>query len=502
MTVGENVLSFVYISYGFTIYPHRQTIEQEGNIIQVRPKTFALLLSLLEKPREVLSKRYLLDTVWDDVSVDEPVLVQSVRELRQLFGSAEVIQTYPRKGYAWSASVQKQPLQSEVLSPKPAQPQRKLPYALSLVALTLLSLLAVMVYVIANMDKPSSPVTDVVIVLPVKHNIPGNDHHWVPLGAMDQLINSLVSDQHVQVMETGYVLQLMQHADMPRTYASAQVARIFEISGATLIVESQLSGSVADYRIDYKFHARNAVKRGVIFARNTNDLLQKLSDTIATQTNQPLNTSEIHSHTAFKNELMAQALEKLDNGELELARNLLMSLKQLEPENTMVRQTLGNLLSLLGEHDQAITEINAAIKLASPHESARLLFLLATVKNNQGSINDALLTLDQADEQAKRNNDILYLAYIAQLRGSIQQQLSDFDAAKTSFENAVSFHSMIHCPIGISLTHLQLTQLFLLQGQSDLAKAHYAESKRLIDSHHLTHLLPQLESVERAIDHY
>lgn len=495
-------MNFVYISHGFTVYPHRQTIEQEGNIIQVRPKTFALLLLLLEKPREVLSKRYLLDAVWDDVSVDEPVLVQSVRELRQLFGSAEVIQTYPRKGYAWSASVQKQPLQAEVLAPKPAQPQRKFSYVLPLIALILLSLLAVVVYVIISMDRPSSPVTDVVIVLPVKHNIPGNDHHWVPLGAMDQLINSLVSDQHVQVMETGYVLQLMQHADMPRTYASAQVARMFEISGATLIVESQLSGSVADYRIDYKFHSRNGVKRGVIFAHNANDLLQKFSAAIATQTNQPLHTIETHSHTAFKNELMAQALEKMDRGELELARNLLMSLKQLEPEHMMARQTLGNLLSLLGEHDQALTEISAAINLASPHESARLLFLLATVKNNQGALNDALLTLDQANEQAARNNDILYLAYIAQLRGSIQQQLNHFDAAKTSFENAVSLHSMLRCPIGISLTHLQLAELLLLQGKGDRAEVHYAESKRLIDSHHLTNLLPELERAKRALELY
>lgn len=486
-------MSFVYISQGFTIHPHRQLIEQGGDTIQVRPKTFALLLLLLDKPCEVLSKRYLLDTIWDDVSVDEPVLVQSIRELRQLFGNAEVIQTYPRKGYAWSAAVQKQTLPSEALLPKPAQPPWKSFYLLPLVVLTLLGLLTFMIYRMTDTDANTSPVTDVVIVLPVKQNIPGNDHNWIPLGAMDQLIHSLVSDKNTQVMEAGYVLQLMQHAQIPRAYESVQVARLFEVSGATLIVESQLSGSVEDYRIDYKFHFRNDIRRGVIFASNPNNLLQKFSSAIATQTNQPLITIATHSHTAFKNELMAQALEKTDTGEFELARNLLLSLKQLEPENIMARQTLANLLIMSGEHDQAVAEINAALDIASPQESARLRFLLATARNQQGSTTEALSVLAQATELAERNNDILYQAYIAQLRGSIQQKLGLFDGAKTSFENAMSFHAMIRCPIGITLTHLQLAELFSLQGKSNIAEEHYVESKRLIDTYHLTSLLPQLE---------
>jgi DNA-binding winged helix-turn-helix (wHTH) protein len=91
-------LSYVYLSQGFKIYPHAQAIEQGDNRVQVRPKTFALLLLLLDKPREVLDKRFLLDNIWDDVKVEEQVLVQSVRELRQIFGSADIIQTYPRTG--------------------------------------------------------------------------------------------------------------------------------------------------------------------------------------------------------------------------------------------------------------------------------------------------------------------------------------------------------------------------------------------------------------------
>jgi hypothetical protein len=64
---------------------------------------------------------------------------------------------------------------------------------------------------------------------------------------MDQLIESLVSDRNAQVMDTGYVLNLMHHTKLPYVYETEQVARIFSTSGATIVVESQLSVPVEEY---------------------------------------------------------------------------------------------------------------------------------------------------------------------------------------------------------------------------------------------------------------
>ncbi|OUS18629.1 hypothetical protein A9Q97_00715, partial [Rhodospirillales bacterium 47_12_T64] len=51
-----------------------------------------------------------LSTVWDDVTVGEQVLFQTIRELRNLFSGLDVIKTHPRKGYAWVINVEKEAL--------------------------------------------------------------------------------------------------------------------------------------------------------------------------------------------------------------------------------------------------------------------------------------------------------------------------------------------------------------------------------------------------------
>lgn len=492
-------MNSVYISQGFTIYPHRQIIERGAETIQVRPKTFALLLLLLEQPREVLSKRYLLDTIWDDVMVDEQVLVQSIRELRKLFGSAEIIQTYPRKGYAWAASVQRGPLEEQ----KPPQsffiPFWRRTSALLLIFVVLVVVVAIVFYSVVDSTRYAGSQTEVVIVLPVKNQISGSDHNWVSLGAMDQLIKSLVSDKDVQVMDTHYVLNLMQHIKLAHVYKTEEVARIFSASGATLIVESQLSGSVEDYRLDYKLHYKNHIERGALFETNLNDVLRKLALTIAASTGRPLAIVDVNSTTTFGNELMARALEKLDAGEFELAQSLLLSLKQLEPDNIIARRLLADVLIRQGQLDLATAELTSAINITNTRESARLHFLLAQVRAQQGVTAEALIILVQAHKLAELNSDVLYQGYIAQLRGNIQQQLGLFDAAEAFFKDAIKYHGIIRCPVGVTLTRLQLVSLFSAQGKMDVARDEYAKAKQLVETHQLDYLLPELDKVKASL---
>jgi DNA-binding winged helix-turn-helix (wHTH) protein/tetratricopeptide (TPR) repeat protein len=512
------LLSSVYISHGFTIYPHRQVIARGVEIIQVRPKTFALLLLLLERPREVLSKGYLLDTIWDDVMVDEQVLVQSIRELRQLFGNAEIIQTYPRKGYAWAVSVQQRLLEEQDSSQTFLETSLKrfpenflksffngflIPIwrrvnAFPVVVVVFVAV-AVIFYALVERSNYSVSRTDVVIVLPVKNQIPGTDHNWVSLGAMDQLIKSLVSDRNAQVMDTSYVLNLMHNTKLPYDYDTEQVARIFSASGATMIVESQLSGSVEEYRLDYKFHFKNNSKRGALFETNLSDLLYNLALTIAAQTGQSLIADEVNSASAFGNELMARALEKLDAQEFELAKSLLMSLKQLEPNNAIARRLLADVLLRQGQFDMGVEEITSAIKVATARESARLHFLLAQAKAQQGLIHEALIILEQAHQLAERNSDVLYQGFIAQLRGNIQQKLGSFVAAETSFKEAIKYHGIIRCPVGVTLTRLQMVSLFSAQGKLDVARSEYAKAKQLVATHHLDYLLSELENAKALL---
>src|SRR5262249_12376841 len=76
--------------------------------VPLRPKTFAFLQYLAERPGELVTKRALLDAVWPGVAVTEDVLRLSARELRAALGdqvtAPRYVATVPRLGYRFIAS--------------------------------------------------------------------------------------------------------------------------------------------------------------------------------------------------------------------------------------------------------------------------------------------------------------------------------------------------------------------------------------------------------------
>jgi DNA-binding winged helix-turn-helix (wHTH) protein/tetratricopeptide (TPR) repeat protein len=75
--------------------------------VPLRPKTFAVLQHLAQRPGALVTKQALLDAVWGDVVVSEDVVRLSVGELRAAFGDARAaprfIETVPRRGYRFIA---------------------------------------------------------------------------------------------------------------------------------------------------------------------------------------------------------------------------------------------------------------------------------------------------------------------------------------------------------------------------------------------------------------
>src|SRR3954471_2078071 len=79
--------------------------------IPLRPKTFAVLLHLVENPDHLVSKEELFAAAWTDVAVTDDALVQSIGELRRALGDdgPRVIKTIPRRGYRFEAEVSADP---------------------------------------------------------------------------------------------------------------------------------------------------------------------------------------------------------------------------------------------------------------------------------------------------------------------------------------------------------------------------------------------------------
>ena len=107
-TTSERVLlsSGRYIHFGpFRIDQQRQEVTREGSRLKLQGKVYQVLLTLLEKPGEVVTREELRIRLWPaDTHVNYDANVNTtVNKLRQALGDSTdkplYIETIPRKGY-------------------------------------------------------------------------------------------------------------------------------------------------------------------------------------------------------------------------------------------------------------------------------------------------------------------------------------------------------------------------------------------------------------------
>ena len=107
-TVSERTLlsSGRYVSFGpFRIDQQRQEVSRDGSRLKLQGKVYQILLTLLEKPGEVVTREELRMRLWPaDTHVNYDANVNTtVNKLRQALGDSSdkplYIETIPRKGY-------------------------------------------------------------------------------------------------------------------------------------------------------------------------------------------------------------------------------------------------------------------------------------------------------------------------------------------------------------------------------------------------------------------
>ena len=88
---------------GHVLSPARRTLVRDGRELPLMPRCFDLLVLLIERRNEAVSRRELLDAVWSDVVVTDGALSQAVRILRRTLGDdprePTFIRTVQRHGY-------------------------------------------------------------------------------------------------------------------------------------------------------------------------------------------------------------------------------------------------------------------------------------------------------------------------------------------------------------------------------------------------------------------
>jgi DNA-binding winged helix-turn-helix (wHTH) protein/TolB-like protein len=93
----------------FRLDPHERVLLRNGEMVQLTPKAFETLLVLIENSNRVLEKEELMKRIWPDTFVEEANLAVNISLLRKALGErpggGQYIETVPRRGYRFVASV-------------------------------------------------------------------------------------------------------------------------------------------------------------------------------------------------------------------------------------------------------------------------------------------------------------------------------------------------------------------------------------------------------------
>ncbi|TQV85409.1 winged helix-turn-helix domain-containing protein [Aliikangiella coralliicola] len=472
-------------------YPQKNEVHRKNEIFKVRPKTADLLAVLLKANGEIVSKHDLLQQVWSDAIVEEHVVFQSITELRKIFDDSSIIKTHPRKGYSVTANIKECFTAAPDLNPGPKtfiEKTKNLTWLKYLVAMTAFLFAAVFYRSLIDIEPLDS--FGSIIVLPVKNHIEDADHSWLKYGGMDLLIKRLKPQMKLSVLQTEDVLEIIKRAQVDTDSLDTNgISRIFEVSGAELIIEQSLSGSTRDYQLVYSLHRKAETRRGALFSENVESLFVDLDDRILSFTGIQKKSQSNNYQNDFANELVAKAMDQLQLKNFSKAATLLKAVLVTEPNNWTAYKLLSQVLNHTGEFEEAEQVSSEGMRRIAKNpnelELVRIMFWNALSITQQNKYEQALIVLEEAKRKAKAVNDFLYIANISRVSGKIYLAQQRYDMAENEFNEALSSHSAIQCPFGRSNTLIDLGELAFHSKEFVKAKSFFREALELAEERHL-----------------
>jgi DNA-binding winged helix-turn-helix (wHTH) protein len=107
------------------VEPSRNSVRRAGEEVFLRPKTFQVLLHLLERPGQLVTNDELVQAVWSDPIVSDDVIAESIVSIRKLLGDdprlPRFVRTLGRAGYMFIGPVDVIVQPAPVPTPQPVE---------------------------------------------------------------------------------------------------------------------------------------------------------------------------------------------------------------------------------------------------------------------------------------------------------------------------------------------------------------------------------------------
>ena len=268
-------ISSLYAFGDFRLEAAQRRLCRGGAFIALTPKTFDLLLFLVENEGRLLRKEDLLASVWPDAAVEENNLNVAVSALRKALGESEgrrFIETVPKAGYRFVAPVTKSAasmpeakdertwVPETPISPSPeihkGHPRR---YRLVLLALliTALTILGLIVVQKRTLPKRPAAMPRRLAILPFQ-NLRGNtEDQFLALSLADAVITKLSSIRELTV-RPSYDIQKYTTQDVNLSKIAADLEVDAVLTGTFIHEEDNLR--IAGQLVDIK--TRSALWNG------------------------------------------------------------------------------------------------------------------------------------------------------------------------------------------------------------------------------------------------
>lgn len=223
----------------FVLDLNRGCLVSNGRDIPLRPKTFAVLAFLVQRPGQLVSKEELLEAVWPGLIVTDDTLVQSIGELRRTLGDAEakIIVTVPRRGYRFEVTAAP-PERRRATGVQALRFQWK--YGL-LAPLAVLLAFAAIWFATSREDRPVA-VADTrpaIAILPFQDQSEGPEREYLADGVTQDLINSLGRFSELTVMSWNAVATYKGAIAQPGEIARVLNVR-YQVEGSVRLADGRL----------------------------------------------------------------------------------------------------------------------------------------------------------------------------------------------------------------------------------------------------------------------
>lgn len=471
----------IYQVDGFKVYIDKGLVTHNGKPLAIDDTSFALLLAFMHHPEKPFSREEILTSVWKGQARDAGDVDQAIATLKALFKGVDPIHTLPDGRYIWIVAY------SQWLDEDPDEELsagRKAKWQAPWWAVAAVFAMVVSGISLFWPTPTKASLTGAVIILPVSTEMDDQDYRWVRYGAMDMLIRRLEPTVRLGIYQTGDVIDVLRRAKLPlRTLNNQEILKIFAVTGANLIVQTQLKGQADDYQLHYTLFNRNGQQQGVVLDQNFDRTLDKLARVISTKTGNGRIRVPDDFQSDFKSEMLAQALGFYQQEEYSRTESFLEEKLTQEENNVSAWRLYGQAVLVQDKVEKAADVLNQAYAKAEAvgnmQEMARIAFWQAAALLKMDKVAPAFAVTERAIAHSKAIDDWLYLAYSIELKGHVHLAQNQQDKADALYLEAIRYHEVIECPYGEAINYLNLARLWKDRGDDDKVK-NYTEKARVL----------------------